>query len=63
MKHEYPLRHDRDRILRFDMSEVPLGDTLLGAELRIFKNTSLHLDQANNITVNVYQLVPGDDAE
>ncbi|XP_014672753.1 PREDICTED: bone morphogenetic protein 7-like [Priapulus caudatus] len=63
VKHEYPLRHDRDRIFRFDMSEVPLGETVLGAELRIYKNSSLDGHIENNITVNVYQLVPGIDPE
>uniref|UniRef100_T1J3K1 TGF-beta family profile domain-containing protein n=1 Tax=Strigamia maritima TaxID=126957 RepID=T1J3K1_STRMM len=58
------LRHEKDRRFWFDMSQVPLGETLLGAELRIYKeeaHRNRHEHENANYTISVYEVIQGID--
>lgn len=55
-KNEYPLDHERDKILQFDLSDLTLGVNVLGAQLRIFKNITEELDEQANITIIIYKI-------
>lgn len=52
--HQSGLRHERGRRLWFDVSEVPVGERIVRAELRLFQFESSTPQRA---TVTVYQLV------
>ncbi|XP_021935994.1 protein 60A [Zootermopsis nevadensis] len=52
--HQSGLRHERGRRLWFDVSEVPIGERIVSAELRLFQSESTTPQRA---TVSVYQLV------
>lgn len=52
--HQSGLRHERGRRLWFDVSEVPVGERIVSAELRLFRSEGSALQRA---TVSVYQLV------
>jgi bone morphogenetic protein 7 len=51
------LRHERGRRLWFDVSEVPVGERIVSAELRLFLSEGTAPQRA---TVSVYQLVADD---
>jgi hypothetical protein len=55
--HPSGLRHKRGRRLWFDVSEVPVGERIVSAELRLFLSEGAALQRA---TVSVYQLVEDD---
>jgi bone morphogenetic protein 7 len=55
--HPSELRHERGRRLWFDVSEVPAGERIVSAELRLFLSDGAALQRA---TVSVYQLVAND---
>jgi hypothetical protein len=51
--HQSGLRHERGRRLWFDVSEVPAGERIVSAELRLFRSEGSAHQRA---TVSVYQL-------
>ncbi|PSN54809.1 Protein 60A [Blattella germanica] len=51
--HQSGVRHERGRHLWFDVSEVPAGEAIVGAELRLYQNPGLH----KNVVIQVYELV------
>jgi bone morphogenetic protein 7 len=55
--HPSGLRHERGRRLWFDVSEVPIGERIVSAELRLFLSDGTAPQRA---TVSVYQLVADD---
>lgn len=58
-RHVDELRHDGTRRLWFDVSEVPIEDMIVGAELRVHQslNTSRHKQRHGFLTVTVFQVV------
>jgi len=52
--HQSGLRHERGRRLWFDVSEVPAGERIVSAELRLFRSEGSAPQRA---TVSVYQIV------
>ena len=52
--HQSGLRHERGRRLWFDVSEVPAGERIVSAELRLFRSEGSASQRA---TVSVYQIV------
>lgn len=48
------MRHEKGIRLLFDVSDVPVGDTIVGAELRLHK---FGIDEIGNITISVYQVL------
>ncbi|XP_047114963.1 protein 60A-like [Schistocerca piceifrons] len=55
---QHGVRHERGRLLSFDVSEVPLQERILGAELRVFQQA--RAAPAASFSLTAYQLV-GDD--
>lgn len=56
------VRHERGKRLWFNVSEVPVEDTIVGAELRIYKNyNSSSTKPDNNYVVTIYQLIKTDE--
>lgn len=49
------VRHERGRRLWFDVSEVPAGDTVVGAELRLYK--SRNEEDYESLMITVYRVV------
>ncbi|XP_064652821.1 bone morphogenetic protein 7-like [Lineus longissimus] len=56
------IRHERDRRLFFDFSEVSLDETLIGAELRIFKRKASSLPDST-YTLYIHKMKQGLDFE
>lgn len=53
--HVNNVRHERGRRLWFDVSEVPAGDTVVGAELRLYK---LRNDEDyESLMITIYRVV------
>lgn len=57
------VRHERGKRLWFDVSDVPVADTLVGAEVRLYKivseneeDLSEELDEAS-VTITMYQVI------
>ncbi|KAJ8975828.1 hypothetical protein NQ317_003864 [Molorchus minor] len=58
------VRHERGKRLWFNVTEVPVAEDIVGAELRIYKNEEESLKRSDaRYTVTVYQLVNTDDGE
>lgn len=47
------MRHERGRHLWFDVSDVPTGELIVGAELRLYQAPGMH----KNAVIQVYELV------
>ncbi|CAL1534415.1 unnamed protein product [Lymnaea stagnalis] len=56
------VRHERDRMFYFDFSEVSVGETLRGAELRLFKEVSTEF-KSGTFTISLYAIKQGPDWE
>ncbi|KAG8291315.1 protein 60A [Homalodisca vitripennis] len=56
-KHVSSVRHERGKRLWFDVSDIPVGETIVDAELRLYKNSNYSMDSGENFTVSVYQLL------
>ncbi|RZC39571.1 glass bottom boat protein, partial [Asbolus verrucosus] len=63
--HVSSVRHERGKRLWFNVTEMPIAENVVGAELRIFqKETNSQKKNKNNIyTVTVYELVNTDSGE
>lgn len=56
------VRHERGKRLWFNVSEVPVSENIVGAELRIYKNSNLtNFDPDDQFIVAAYQLIRTDD--
>lgn len=51
------VRHERGKRLWFDVSDIPVGETIVDAELRLYQNSNYSADLSENFTVTVYQLL------
>lgn len=49
------MRHEKGRRLWFDVSDVAVGDTIVGAELRLYKLYD-DSDVSTQYTVSLYQV-------
>ncbi|XP_069698496.1 protein 60A [Periplaneta americana] len=58
--HQNGVRHERGRRLWFDVSEVPAGERIVGAELRLYQ---AHRPAVQPATVSLYQLVSDNSGE
>ncbi|XP_041360873.1 bone morphogenetic protein 7-like isoform X2 [Gigantopelta aegis] len=56
------LRHERDRTFFFDFSEVSTGETVSGAELRIYKDRSKRF-AGENLRIEIFRVKQGRDPE
>ncbi|XP_065163740.1 protein 60A [Atheta coriaria] len=65
ISHHVPgVRHERGKRLWFNVTDVPIGDDIVGAELRIFQNQNYTNKKANaKFTVTAYELINTDDGE
>ncbi|KAJ8951807.1 hypothetical protein NQ318_019780 [Aromia moschata] len=62
--HVSGVRHERGKRLWFNVTEVPVAEDIVGAELRMYKNEEKpSKDPDAKYTVTVYQLVNTDDGE
>ncbi|XP_076271007.1 TGF-beta family member glass bottom boat isoform X1 [Rhynchophorus ferrugineus] len=61
--HVDSVRHERGKRLWFDVSELPVAEDIVGAELRIYQNESLSRHRSGNFTVTAYQLIDTDAGE
>lgn len=60
--HVSSVRHERGKRLWFNVSEVPLAEDIVGAELRIYKNEDTERKNHDAIfVVTVYQLIRTDE--
>lgn len=50
------MRHEKGRTLWFDVSDVPVGDTVLNSELRVFKQYN-EKDEITKFSVKIYQIM------
>nr|CAD7261702.1 unnamed protein product [Timema shepardi] len=57
--HSTAVRHERGKRLWFDVSEVPSGENIVGAELRLYQIAQI-LSPLVTFTVTVYQLISVD---
>lgn len=58
------VRHERGKRLWFNVSEVPVSENIVGAELRIYKNSNLtNFDPDDQFIVAAYQLIRTDNGE
>ncbi|XP_013385477.1 bone morphogenetic protein 7 isoform X2 [Lingula anatina] len=57
------IRHERDRRFYFDFSEVPLEETITGAELRLYKTPVEGALPNTSFTIQVYRVEQGQDPE
>lgn len=56
------VRHERGKRLWFNVSEVPVAEDIVGAELRIYKNEEKTKKNPNGIyVVTAYQLIRTDN--
>lgn len=68
-RHVDGLRHDGSRRLWFDVSEVPVEDVIVGAELRIYQSPNVSHDLSRHqhhagsgfYTVTAYQVTQNQD--
>lgn len=58
--HVSSVRHERGKRLWFNVSEVPVADNIVGAELRIFQNVNYSKRLDVVYTVTVFQLIRAD---
>ncbi|RWS13377.1 bone morphogenetic protein 7-like isoform X1 [Dinothrombium tinctorium] len=63
--HRYPhSRHDRDKRFWFDISEVLPSQTIMEAELRLYRNlTKSKFDRQQAFNATIYLLADGEDSE
>ncbi|KAH1013382.1 protein 60A [Dendroctonus ponderosae] len=61
--HVDSVRHERGKRLWFDVSELPVAEDIVGAELRIYQNQSLSKHSNKNYTVTAYQLIDDEEGE
>nr|CAI5868562.1 unnamed protein product [Callosobruchus analis] len=61
--HVSNVRHERGKRLWFNVSEVPIAEDIVGAELRIFKNKVKDNKPDLIYTISVYQLINTDNGE
>lgn len=61
--HVDSVRHERGKRLWFDVSELPVAEDIVGAELRVYQNQSLSKHKDKNYTVTAYQLSNSSDGE
>lgn len=50
------VRHEKGKRLWFDVSDAPVGDTLVGAEVRLYRNVDEDIDQ-QPLTVTMYHVI------
>lgn len=51
------VRHEHGKRLWFDVSDIPVGETIVDAELRLYQNSNYSGDLGENFTVTIYQLL------
>lgn len=56
-KHVSQVRHERGKRLWFDVSEVPVDETIVGAELRLFQNANYTVRLPTSYTITIYQVL------
>lgn len=61
--HVDSVRHERGKRLWFDVSELPVAEDIVGAELRVYQNQSLSKHKNKNYTVTAYQLINSTNGE
>ncbi|XP_044266270.1 protein 60A-like [Tribolium madens] len=62
--HVSSVRHERGKRLWFNVSEMPIAENVVGAELRIYQKEILSPKKARNVyTVTVFELVNTDSGE
>lgn len=57
------LRHEKDRTFFFDFSDVTAKETVVGAELRLYKEKSKKWKKNHEFQIQVYMLRQGKDPE
>lgn len=63
-KHVNVLRHERGKRFWFNVSDIPASQSIVGAELRIFKNSHENRKKSDAVyTVTAYQLINTEDGE
>lgn len=56
--HGHLRRHERDRYFQFDVSQVPLDDQVISAELRVYRDTAFDVYPSNwTYHLQLYQVV------
>lgn len=59
--HVSGVRHERGKRLWFNVSEVPVAENIVGAELRIYQNANFSSKHSNQqYTVSAFQLTRSD---
>ncbi|XP_066143448.1 protein 60A [Euwallacea fornicatus] len=61
--HVDSVRHERGKRLWFDVSELPVAEDIVGAELKIYQNQSLSKHRDKNYTMSAYQLIESEEGE
>lgn len=62
--HVRGVRHERGKRLWFNVADVPVGETIVGAELRIFQNVNYTVKHPNAVyTVTAYKLISIENGE
>ena len=51
------VRHERGKRLWFDVSDVPVSDTLIGAEVRLYRALDEDSEEEQPLTVTMYQVI------
>lgn len=55
------MRHERGRKLWFDVSEVPIGENIFNAELRIYQSVNYSsYDPEDEFTISAHKIVSVD---
>lgn len=57
------LRHEKDRTFFFDFSDVTAKETVVGAELRLYKEKSKKWKKNHEFQIQVFMLRQGKDPE
>lgn len=58
--HVSGVRHERGKRLWFNVSEVPVAENIVGAELRIYQNANFSSKHSQQFTVSAFQLIRSD---
>ncbi|KAK9870584.1 hypothetical protein WA026_008147 [Henosepilachna vigintioctopunctata] len=62
--HLNEVRHERGKRLWFNVSDVPIAENIVGAELRLYKSENHRRKKADAVyVITVYQLIDTDDGE
>lgn len=58
--HGAGLRHEKGRRLWFDVSEVPVGETIFNAELRLYQASNYTFDPDDAVTISAHKIISVD---